>query len=140
MTLDLPHIDHYDEQKYQDFLAQYFSNLPLVFEEKRASFSGAVPLHNRFFSNGDKPLVGLVNCSGMVRLVYQEKTFEITEGDFVFFDDNAIHAWDFKDADVLIFYYRQRAVDLENPICSGDYCIDTLFPEQKGGRAEAPTY
>lgn len=109
-----------------DEMLNNFPSVQYLASEKRENFSGDFPLHTRYFSNGDRPLVALVNVRGDVRLNYNNNEFIIPEGAFVFFDDSVSHSWIFKNADVEIFFYRHTNTDAPAP-CEGDYCLDSAW-------------
>lgn len=96
----------------------------LVSEEVRTNFTASFPTHNRYFSNGDKPWVVLVNNKNTMVLTYDEKEFHINEDELVFFDDNVMHAWEMNNNDMTIYYYRAQSTQ---PIVSGTYCLDDYF-------------
>lgn len=96
----------------------------LLAEEKRENHTANYPMHNRFFSNGDKPWVILINNKNTMKLTYLDKEHIIQEGELVFFDDNVMHAWEMKDNDITIYYYRAKT---NNPIKQGTYCLDEYF-------------
>lgn len=93
-------------------------------EELRTHHTATYPLHNRYFSNGDKPWVILVNLKNEMLLNYDNKDYIIKENEFVLFDDNIMHAWQMKNNDLKIYYYRAKS---ENPIREGSYCLDDYF-------------
>jgi hypothetical protein len=93
-------------------------------EEKRKKHTANYPLHNRYFSNGDKPWVILVNARNIMKLTYGNEEYVINEGEWVFFDDNIMHAWEMKDNDMTIYYYRAKT---DAPIKQGMYCLDGYF-------------
>lgn len=96
----------------------------LIGKETRTNHTANYPLHNRYFSNGDKPWVVLINTKNKMKLNYDGIEYIINENDFVFFDDNVIHSWEMKNNDMTIYYYRAKA---ERPINQGTYCLDLLF-------------
>lgn len=123
----LPHVGRYNESLLQAYLGKQYKNLDFLKKEDRINFNGEFPEHNRYFSNGDKPLVALVNLKGTVHLNYENADYPIPEKHFVFFDDNAKHSWIMKNTDLEIFYYRQKCNEVNNPVFVGDYCIDSMF-------------
>jgi hypothetical protein len=96
----------------------------LLAEEKRENHTANYPMHNRFFNNGDKPWVILINTKNTMKLTYLDKEYTIQEGELVFFDDNVMHAWEMKDNDITVYYYRAKT---DNPIKQGTYCLDGYF-------------
>lgn len=93
-------------------------------EEQREGHSAIYPMHNRYFSNGDKPWVVLVNSKNTMKLIYDEEEYLINEGELVLFDDNIMHAWQMNNNDMTIYYYRSKS---EQPITVGTYCLDGYF-------------
>jgi hypothetical protein len=93
-------------------------------EETRLNHTGSYPMHNRYFSNGDKPWVILFNTKNSMKLTYLNNEYLIQEGEFVFFDDNILHSWEMQNNDMTIYFYRAKT---DNPIKQGTYCIDTYF-------------
>ncbi len=105
-----------------------FQKIQLIATEDRIEFSGEFPIHTRYFSNGDRPLVALVKHSGTARLRYgiENEDVVIPDQHFVFFDDSVPHAWVFNKCNLKIYYYR--LTDNERPApTSGDYCLDNYF-------------
>ena len=105
-----------------------FQNIQLITSEKRSEFSGEFPIHTRYFSNGDRPLVALVKHSGTARLRYgiEAEDIVIPDQNFVFFDDSVPHSWVFNKCNLEIYYYR--LTDTEHPApTTGDYCLDNYF-------------
>ncbi|MGD9592900.1 MAG: hypothetical protein AB7V32_10305 [Candidatus Berkiella sp.] len=90
-------------------------------EEFRRNHSAHYPLHNRYFSNGDKPWVILVNLKNKMILTYDDKEYIINENELVFFDDNVMHAWQMQNNDMKIYYYRAKC---DKPVLDGTYCLD----------------
>lgn len=103
---------------------QKMQNGILLATEMRENHTANYPLHNRYFSNGDKPWVILVNTKNNMILTYLDKEYIIQEGEFVFFDDNVMHAWEMKNNNMTIYYYRAKT---EHPIHHGTYCLDDYF-------------
>lgn len=122
---NLPVIAPFNEGNLKKCLS-YFSNPIFLFKEERFGTTAEYPNHNRFFSNGDKPYVALINRRGIVTLTYENQVYSIKEGEFVFFDDNVHHSWIMKDCDVEIFYYKQCAPSVL-PVKNGDCCLDNFF-------------
>ena len=104
------------EQKLTD--AKYLK------EELRENHTGDYPLHNRFFSNGDKPWVIVVNLKNPLKLHYAGKDYLIQENELVLFDDNVMHSWVMENNDLRILFYRGGS---QMPVTSGTYCIDDYF-------------
>ncbi len=105
-----------------------FQKIQLIATENRIEFSGEFPIHTRYFSNGDRPLVALVKHSGTARLRYGigNEDVVIPDQNFVFFDDSVPHAWVFNKCNLEIYYYR--LTDNERPApTTGDYCLDNYF-------------
>ena len=127
LSFDLPYIHSYSKEAYKIFIKASFDDLPLISSEKRSNFHGSFANHNRFFSNGDKPLVGLINFKGIVHLTYEDNFYEVHEGSFVFFDDNVKHSWLMQSAHLEVYYYRQSVNNVLNPVYNGDYCLDSFF-------------
>lgn len=96
----------------------------LLAEEKRKNHTANYPLHNRYFSNGDKPWVILINTKNSMKLTYLDKEYIIEEGELAFFDDNMMHAWEMKNNDMTIYYYRAKT---NTPVRQGTYCLDDYF-------------
>ncbi len=103
---------------------QKMNNAVLLSEETRKNHSANYPMHNRYFSNGDKPWVILVNTKNHMKLTYDGKEYIINENELVFFDDNVMHAWKMNNNDMTIYYYRAKS---ENPVTQGMYCLDGYF-------------
>ena len=99
-------------------------NAVLLFEETRNNHTADYPMHNRYFSNGDKPWVILINNKNTMKLNFDGNDYTIYENELVFFDDNIMHAWEMKNNDVKIYYYRAKS---ENPVMKGSYCLDEFF-------------
>jgi len=70
--------------------------------------------------------VCLAKFNGIATLIYQNEECNLSDGDFVFFDDSIHHSWVMKDCDLEILYYRQCG-DITNPVTVGDYCLDDFF-------------
>lgn len=105
-----------------------FQKIQFIASENRTGFSGEFPIHTRYFTNGDRPLVALVKQSGTAKLRYGTGNEDIVLPDqhFVFFDDSTPHAWVFNNCNLEIYYYRLP--DNERPApTTGDYCLDTYF-------------
>jgi hypothetical protein len=103
-----------------------FQKIQLITTENRTEFSGAFPIHTRYFSNGDRPLVALVKHSGTARLRYGNEDVVLPDENFVFFDDSMPHAWVFNRCNLEIYYYR--LTDTQRPApTTGDYCLDNYF-------------
>jgi hypothetical protein len=98
------------EQKMQDHT--------LLFKECRTNHTAVYPLHTRYFSNGDKPWVILINLKNEINFTYYGKEYVINENELVFFDDNVLHSWEMNNNDMTIYYYRAKS---ENPITEGTY-------------------
>lgn len=96
----------------------------LVAEEKRKNHTARYPRHNRYFSNGDKPWVILVNTKNIMKFTYNEKQYFIHENELVFFDDNVFHSWEMNNNDMTIYYYRAKS---DVPVREGTYCLDDYF-------------
>ena len=109
-------------------ILNHFQKIKLLATENRSKFSGEFPIHTRYFSNGDRPLVALVKQSGVAILRYgiANKDLVIPDQNLVFFDDSVPHAWVFKNCNIDIYYYR--LTDNERPApTTGDYCLDHYF-------------
>lgn len=104
--------------------AQKLHEVTLLKEEFRENHTGDYPLHNRFFSNGDKPWVIVVNLKNPLKLHYDGKDYLIQENELVLLDDNVMHSWVMRNNDLRILFYRAKS---EKPITSGTYCIDDYF-------------
>jgi hypothetical protein len=122
---DLPIIAKFDENKLNEIL-NGFSTVKFLSKETRQNFSGEFPTHTRYFSNGDIPLVALINVSGKAIFGYDNKHANLSAGDLVFFDDSKPHSWVFKDNNLEIFYYR-LSDRKGSQITQGDYCLDNYF-------------
>ncbi|STX37488.1 hypothetical protein [Legionella feeleii] len=92
-------------------------------KETRTNHTAIYPMHNRFFSNGDRPWVILVNFKNTMKLTYGDKEYTIHENELVCFDDNIPHAWEMNGNDMTIYYYRAKSAV---PVTQGTYCIDEL--------------
>jgi hypothetical protein len=92
-------------------------------KETRINHTATYPIHNRYFSNGDKPWVILVNLKHTMKLTYDGIEYTIHENELVCFDDNIPHAWEMNENDIDIYYYRAKNA---NSINQGTYCIDEL--------------
>jgi len=121
--MKLPFIDRFGEKL--DEILNAYPNIQFLSQETREKFSGVFPMHNRYFSNGDKPLVALIKKSGFVELTYLNKKYLLQDGECVLFDDSEKHSWVMKNCDLEIFYYRQTCAI--NGIKNGDYCLDAFF-------------
>src|SRR5271170_4979986 len=119
--LALPIIEAYSAQNLQKLLLA-FSDIIFLSKEERKNFSADFPLHNRYFSSGDKPLVAFVKLRGYAALRYLHSEFVLLDNQMIFFDDNIPHAWVMRDCDLHIYYYRCEEKFL--PIDTGDYCQD----------------
>lgn len=93
-------------------------------KETRLNHTAVYPLHNRYFSNGDKPWVILVNEKNSMKLSYADQIYDIKEGELVLFDDNIMHSWEMNNNDMTIYYYRAST---DNPVMQGTYCLDDYF-------------
>jgi hypothetical protein len=103
---------------------QKMGNAILVAEEERKNFTAQFPLHNRYFSDGDKPWVVLVNTKNKMKLTYNGKEYIINEDELVLFDDNIVHSWEMNNNDMKIYYYKGQT---DAPIKEGTYCLDDMF-------------
>ncbi len=103
---------------------QLMGKATLLQEEKRKDHTAVYPMHNRYFSNGDKPWVILVNHKNTMMLKYNENEYVINQGELVFFDDNIMHEWQMNNNDMTIYYYRSKS---EQPVTAGTYCLDGYF-------------
>src|SRR5262245_17219952 len=120
--IDLPIFAPFSDNKLHDILNR-FVDVKLLSTETRENFSAEFPSHTRYFSNGDRPLVALVNVHGCAIFGYDSKhEICLADGDFVFFDDSKPHSWIFKNCTLEIFYYRVS--DQNNCLVKeGDYCL-----------------
>ncbi len=107
-------------------LDERYGALQMLGQESRSNFSATFPVHNRYFSNGDKPLVLLVKHKGKVELCYNGENFVLGDKEFVFFDDTIRHSWVMNRCDLDIYYYRKSIAD-HVKITTGDYCLDNYF-------------
>lgn len=121
----LPLMGKFDEHSLEKIINIY-PHIIFLLKEQRINFSATFPMHNRYFSNGDKPLVALVKKNGYAKLNYQNKEFILKDGEFVFFDDNEPHSWVMEACDLDIFYYKQTC-EIKNMMTKGDYCLDSFF-------------
>lgn len=108
--------DHKSLEKCKELL----KDAEFICNEKRENHTAHYPLHNRYFTNGDKPFVILINKKNEMKLKYHDKTYTLKEGELVLFDDNVMHSWEMKNNDMEIFYYRAKA---QTPIMEGTYCL-----------------
>jgi hypothetical protein len=92
-------------------------------KETRLNHTATYPMHNRYFSNGDKPWVIIVNLKNRMKLNYDGIEYIINEHELVCFDDNIVHAWEMKNNNMEIYYYRAKSLA---PINQGTYCINEL--------------
>ncbi|MBX9977860.1 MAG: hypothetical protein K2X98_06440 [Alphaproteobacteria bacterium] len=92
-------------------------------EETRINHTATYPMHNRYFSNGDKPWVILVNLKNKIKLTYDGIEYTLHENELVCFDDNVMHAWEMNNNNMTIYYYRAKSASSVN---QGTYCIDEL--------------
>lgn len=92
-------------------------------KETRTNHTATYPIHNRYFSNGDKPWVILINLKNTMKLTYDGAEYLIQEHELVCFDDNVLHGWEMSSNDMTIYYYRAKT---PRPINQGTYCIDGL--------------
>ncbi|MFO1257279.1 MAG: hypothetical protein U1E78_02490 [Gammaproteobacteria bacterium] len=97
------------------------ANTEYISSETRKNHTASYPMHNRYFKNGDKPLVILVNTKNTMKLHYDGKEYTINQGEMVLFDDNVMHAWKMDNNDMEIHFYRAKT---DHPIKDGTYCID----------------
>ena len=126
-AIERPILSEFKSENMIDTLNR-FANIQLITKETRTEFSGEFPMHTRYFSNGDRPLVALVKHSGIAKLRYGSGNEDIVIPDqyFVFFDDSVPHGWVFNKCNLEIYYYR--LTDTANPVPStGDYCLDNYF-------------
>lgn len=100
-----------------------FEQVVFLGQESRTNHTATYPLHNRYFTNGDKPWVILVNLKNTMKLIYDSVEYIIHANELVCFDDNIPHAWEMSGNDMVIYYYRAQSTD---PINRGTYCIDDL--------------
>jgi hypothetical protein len=121
----LPIIAIYNQANLDKCLRS-FSYLQKIHQEVRTNFTANFALHNRYFSNGDKPYVVLVKKCGQIELIYNNKPYHLSDGEFVFFDDNVSHSWSMINCDLEIIYYQQVG-DFANRVIQGDYCLDDFF-------------
>ncbi len=121
----LPIITKFNENSLSEILNS-FAPATLLSIETRKDFTAKFPSHTRYFSNGDIPLVALINISGNALFGYDNKHFPLDIGDFVFFDDSKPHSWIFEDCNLKIFYYRFSNTKGIR-ITQGDYCLDSYF-------------
>lgn len=103
---------------------QIMQEATFIADEARSNHTASYPLHNRYFSNGDKPWVILINTKNSIKLIYQAKEYIIQEGELVLFDDNVMHAWEMNNNNMTIYYYRAKT---DTPITHGTYCLDDYF-------------
>lgn len=123
---DLPIFAQFCEKKLHDILNK-FSNVMFLTKETRKNFSAEFPRHTRYFSNGDTPLVALVNVRGCAIFGDDNKhEISLADGDLVFFDDSKPHSWIFKNSYLEIFYYRLCDKN-GGQVKQGDYCLDNYF-------------
>lgn len=75
-------------------ILNHFQKIRLIMTENRIEFSGEFPSHTRYFTNGDRPLVGLVKQSRTAKFWYGADNEELVIPDhaLVFFDDSVPHA------------------------------------------------
>ena len=66
----------------------------------------------------------LVNLKNIIKLSYDGLEYLINENELVCFDDNIPHAWEMKENDMDIYFYRATST---TPIRQGTYCIDGLL-------------
>lgn len=117
------HIAQYSLNAIKD-CEQRMNQGVLIAQEKRKEHTANYPLHNRYFSNGDKPWVILINTKNSMKLFYLDQEYIIQENELVLFDDNILHAWEMNNNDMTIFYYRAQT---DIPIKQGSYCLDDYF-------------
>ena len=53
-----------------------------------------------------------------------ERVYIIQAGELVFFDDNIMHAWEMKNNDLTVYYYRAKT---DKPVTQGTYCLDGVL-------------
>lgn len=125
--IERPIVNEFKKENLNNILSR-FQTIELIATEDRAEFSGEFPIHTRYFSNGDRPLVALVKRSGTAILRYGTGNEEIVIPDqhFVFFDDSVPHAWVFNKCNLEIYYYRLTDNEDLAPT-TGDYCLDNYF-------------
>lgn len=122
----LPIVAKFNEQELEKILNQ-FGPMQFQLKEKREDVSGDFPMHTRYFSNGDKPLVALINLSGLATFGYEnDKGANILAGEFIFFDDSLPHSWRFQNCNLEIMYYRFSDPH-DAGRTDGDYCLDNFF-------------
>ncbi len=123
--IEQPIVMEFNSENLLNILTR-FQNIQLLTTENRVGFSGEFPIHTRYFSNGNRPLVALLKQSGSAKLHYRNEAIEIPDQNFVFFDDSVPHGWFFNNCNLEIYYYRQT--DNERPApTTGDYCLDNYF-------------
>ncbi len=121
----LPIISEFTDSKLNHILAD-FPSIEFLSLETRKNFSGAFPMHTRYFSNGDSPLVLLKALAGNAIFSNRDLHSTISAGSFIFFDDNDPHSWIFDNCDLEIVYYRLPKNDGVR-VTHGDYCLDDFF-------------
>ncbi|MGE3317810.1 MAG: hypothetical protein AB7I18_00830 [Candidatus Berkiella sp.] len=117
------HITQYSPNAIKDCEQRMYQGV-LIAQEERKEHTANYPLHNRYFSNGDKPWVILINTRNSMKLFYLDKAYVIQENELVLFDDNILHAWEMNNNDMTIYYYRAKT---DTPIKQGNYCLDDYF-------------
>lgn len=123
--IETPIVIEFREENLTSILNR-FQDIRLITTESRIDFSGEFPIHTRYFSNGDRPLVALIKQSGAAKLRYGKQDVVIPDNNVVFFDDSMPHGWVFNKCDLDIYYYRLS--DKNDPApTTGDYCLDNYF-------------
>lgn len=122
---NLPIIAKFHQYKLNEILKRFMA-VKFLSSETRQNFTGEFPMHTRYFSNGDVPLVALINVFGDALFGYDNNHVHLSAGDFIFFDDSKPHSWVFKNCNLEIFYYR-HCDEKGMQITQGDYCLDNYF-------------
>lgn len=123
--IELPRFCAYSEEGLQNLKTQV-QGLIFLERELRDGFAGEFPLHTRYFSNGDRPLVALVKHSGQAVFLSRSGGHSLEDGEMAFFDDSEPHGWSFQNATLEIFFFRQQEPPIE-AATTGDYCLDDFF-------------
>ena len=105
----------------KELLQNMIQNATFIRSEFRENHTASYPLHNRYYKNGDRPLVILVNKKNKMKLNYNQNEYILNEGDLVLFDDNVMHSWEMENNDMEIYFYR---AETNTPVTQGTYCID----------------
>ena len=123
--INLPILDKFNGKTLEKIL-KHFPSIKFISKERRENFSADFPMHTRYFSNGDVPLIALVKHAGTAIINYNKQVYDMEDGCVIFFDDSEPHSWQFGNSQLDICYYRCGPMN-SRIITTGDYCLDEFF-------------